>query len=193
MWLLQSHYSQPIDYSEEILEEKRRSYERLVRLYRQISDSEGSSELSDALAAELRARFDAAMRDDFNTPEAVAAVFEAASRAGREISNHPKSAGKFSSLVQALQEVLTIFGFDLEEDLATGIRVGGEAASTASMGTSFSVEVLKIPKEILEKVRLRDEARQEKNWPLADRLRDELHAEGWAIEDTPEGPVLSRR
>src|SRR5919199_1920419 len=61
MWLLQSHYSQPVDYSEEILEEKKHSYERLMRLYRQISGSEGSSKLSDELADELRARFDAAM------------------------------------------------------------------------------------------------------------------------------------
>ena len=48
MWLLQSHYSQPIDYSDEILEEKRRSYERLTRLYRQIAGSTNSSELSDS-------------------------------------------------------------------------------------------------------------------------------------------------
>src|SRR5919202_294644 len=75
MWLLQSHYSQPVDYSEEILEEKKRSYERLLRLYRQISGSESSSGLSDRLAAELKERFDRAMRDDFNTPEAIAALF----------------------------------------------------------------------------------------------------------------------
>src|SRR5215216_7227032 len=43
MWLLQSHYSQPIHYSEEILDEKRRSYVRLLRLFRQISSSENSS------------------------------------------------------------------------------------------------------------------------------------------------------
>src|SRR4028119_926307 len=41
MWLLQSHYSQPVEYSEEILEEKRRSYERLLRLDRQISGAGG--------------------------------------------------------------------------------------------------------------------------------------------------------
>src|ERR671910_1696093 len=85
MWLLQSHYSQPIDYSEEILDEKRRSYERLMRLYRQISGSGISSTVSADLAAELRERFDAAMRDDFNTPEAVAAVFDVTGRAGQEI------------------------------------------------------------------------------------------------------------
>src|ERR671917_2172105 len=102
MWLLQSHYPQPIDYSEEILEEKKRSYERLMRLYRQISGSERSSKLSDELADELRERFDAAMRDDLNTPEAIAAVFDAASRAGQEISNRPEAAGEFSSLAEVL-------------------------------------------------------------------------------------------
>src|ERR687885_1330083 len=108
MWLLQSHYSQPIDYSEEILEEKRRSYERLMRLYRQISGSEDSSKLSDELAGELRERFDAAMREDLNTPEAIAAVFEAAGKAGQEISARPEAAGEFSSLADAVREVLTI-------------------------------------------------------------------------------------
>src|SRR5919106_169836 len=126
MWILQSHYSQPIDYSEEILEEKRRSYERLMRLYRQISGSERSSKLSDELADELRERFDAAMRDDLNTPEAIAAVFDAAGRAGQEISTRPQAAGEFSSLAEVLRDVLTIFGFDLAEESAAevdGVRV----------------------------------------------------------------------
>jgi cysteinyl-tRNA synthetase len=53
--------------------------------------------------------------------------------------------------------------------------------------------MLKIPKEIMDKVRLRDKARHEKDWATADRLRDELHSDGWAVEDTSEGPILSRR
>jgi cysteinyl-tRNA synthetase len=181
MWLLQSHYSQPVDYSEEILEEKRRSYERLMRLYRQISNSEGSSKLSDDLTDELSERFNTAMRDDFNTPEAIAAVFEVASRAGQEISSRPGAAGEFSSLAEALREVLTIFGFGLAEELAAdvdGVRV------------RYSEE----PEEgVLHQAAQRERARREKDWPLADRIRDELHAEGWAIEDTSEGPILSRR
>jgi cysteinyl-tRNA synthetase len=180
MWLLQSHYSQPIDYSEEILEEKRRSYERLMRQYRQISSSEGSSQLSDELASEFRERIHAAMRDDLNTPEAIAAVFDAASRAGQEISNRPEAAGEFSSLAQALRDVLTLFGFDLAEEIIAdvdGVRV------------RYSEE----PGEgVLRRVADREQARREKDWSLADRIRDELHAEGWAIEDTSEGPVLSR-
>src|SRR5215208_1117678 len=181
MWLLQSHYSQPIDYSEEILEEKRRSYERLMRLYRQISDSETSSDLSDELAAELRERFDAAMQDDLNTPEAVAAVFEAAGRAGREISERPGDAGEFSSLAGTLREVLTVFAFDLKEELASevdGVRVRYDEDPGG---------------EVLRRAAQRERARREKDWASADRLRDELHADGWAVEDTPEGPILSRR
>src|SRR3712207_5787737 len=98
MWFLQSHYSQPIDYSEEILNEKRRSYERLLRLYRQISRSNATSELSDGLAAELERRFDRAMRDDLNTPEAVAALFEVTHRAGQEIATRPEATREFSAL-----------------------------------------------------------------------------------------------
>jgi cysteinyl-tRNA synthetase len=181
MWLLQSHYSQPIDFSEEILEEKRRSYERLMRLYRQISDSKNSSELSDRLAAELRECFDAAMRDDLNTPEAVAAVFEVTGGAGQEISARPEAAGEFSSLADALQEVLTIFGFDLARELTAdvdGVRVRYSEAPEI---------------DVLRRVADREKARRGRDWPLADRLRDELGAEGWAVEDTPEGPILSRR
>jgi cysteinyl-tRNA synthetase len=181
MWFLQSHYSQPIDYSEEILEEKRRSYERLMRLYRQISASDISSTISAELSTELRERFDAAMRDDLNTPEVIAAVFEAAGRAGQEISARPEAAGEFSSLAEVIREVLTIFGFDLAEELATdvdGVRV------------RYSEEP---GEDVLRRVAARELARRGKDWPVADRLRDELGAEGWAVEDTSEGPILTRR
>jgi cysteinyl-tRNA synthetase len=181
MWLLQSHYSQPVDYSEEILEEKKRSYERLMRLYRQLSGSGVSSRLSDALATELRERFDAAMRDDLNTPEAIAAVFDAASRAGQEISEHPEAAEEFSSLAEALREVLTIFGFDLTEEILADVD-GVRIRYSEEPGES-----------VLRRVAERERARKEKDWPLADRIRDELHAEGWAIEDTSGGPILSCR
>jgi cysteinyl-tRNA synthetase len=179
MWLLQSHYSQPVDYSEEILEEKRRSYEHLMRLYRMISGSEGSSELDASLAAALREGFDAAMRDDLNTSEAIAAIFEVAGRAGQEISARP--AAGFSSLAEALREVLAVLGFDLVEELATEVD-GVHVRYSGAPG-----------EDILRRVADREQARREKDWARADRLRDELGGEGWAVEDTPEGPILSRR
>ena len=180
MWFLQSHYSQPIDYSGEILEEKRRSFERLLRQYRQISGSKTSSDLSDELAARLRENVEAAMDDDFDTPEAIAAIFDVARRAGREISALPDAAGEFASLRDAMGEILTIFGFELSEEIAAEvdgvlIRYDGEPDG-----------------EILSRVAERERARRKKDWPVADRLRNELGAAGWAVEDTPEGPILTR-
>jgi cysteinyl-tRNA synthetase len=181
MWLLQSHYSQPIDYSEEILEEKRRSYENLMRFYRQISQPSIAAELSAKLATELREKFDTAMQDDFNTPEALAAIFEAVRRAGQEISARSEAAIEFASLKDALGEILTIFGFDLVEEKVAEID-----------GTSIRYE--EDPGEdVLKKVARRERARREKDWAAADGLRDELAAAGWTVEDTPEGSILSRR
>jgi cysteinyl-tRNA synthetase len=182
MWLLQSHYSQPIEYSEEILEEKRRSYERLLRLWRRISGSDGSSELSDELAAELRERADRAMGDDLATQEAIAALFEVAGRAGQEIARRPEAAGEFRSLVEAMEDLLSTFGFDLSEEGVAevgGVRVG--------YGDEEPDE------EALRRAAEREEARRKKDWETADRLRAELADWGWTVEDTPEGPVLNRR
>jgi cysteinyl-tRNA synthetase len=181
MWLLQSHYSQPIEYTEEILEEKRRSYERLMRLYLQISGSQSSSRLSETLAADLRESVEDAMQDDLNTPEAMAALFEVAGRAGREISTRPEAAGEFGSLAEAIEEVMTTFGFDLAQELSTDVE---------GMHIRYSEEP---GSEVLKRVATRERARREKDWSTADRFRDELLAGGWAVEDTSEGPILSRR
>jgi cysteinyl-tRNA synthetase len=181
MWLLQSHYSHPVDYSEEILNEKRRSYERIMRLYRQVSGSRSSSKLSDELASELRGRFDAAMQDNLNTSEAIAAVFKISGRAGQEISNRPEAVEEFSSLAEGLQDVLVLFGFDFAQEVAVDVD-------------GVCVRYAENPGEaVLRQVAERERARREKDWPLADRIRDGLHADGWAIEDTSEGPILSRQ
>ena len=181
MWLLQSHYSQPIEYSGEILEEKRRSFERLQNLYQALGGSTSSSELSDRLATDLTERFDAAMQDDLNTPEAMAALFDVAGRAGREISARPGAAGEFGSLAGAMEEVITVFGFDLARELSSEVE-------------GVRIRYSKDPGEqVLERVAARETARREKDWTVADRLRDELDAEGWSVEDTSEGPILRRR
>ena len=180
MWFLQSHYSQPIDYSEEILEEKRRSYERLMRFYATISNSTSASELSAKLATELREKFDAAMQDDFNTPEAIAAIFDAVGEAGREISERPEAASEFASLKDTLEEALGILGFDLTEEFVAevdGVRVRYDREPDDG---------------VLERAVRREKARREKDWKTADRLRDEIQAGGWVVEDTSEGPILSR-
>jgi cysteinyl-tRNA synthetase len=121
------------------------------------------------------------MQDDLNTPAALATLFEVAGRAGREISTRHEAAGEFASLAETVDEVMTIFGFDLAQELSTGVE-GVHIRYSEEPGA-----------EVLERVATRERARLEKDWATADRLRDELHADGWAVEDTSEGPILSRR
>ncbi len=199
MWLLQSHYSQPIDYSEEILEEKNRAYWRLQNLYANIIHSTSSSELSKRLTTRLRERFDLAMKDNLNTPEALSALFEVAKEASREISARPEARQEFAELKEAFDELMgTILGFELGraqttfvEPLTSAVEVG--QATIVNVRWRLGPEQEEPGQETRDKVSLREKARSEKDWSLADRLRDELHAEGWAIEDTPEGPIVSRR
>ena len=121
------------------------------------------------------------MQDDLNTPEAIAALFEVAGRAGREISARPEAAGEFGSLAEAMEEVMTIFGFDLAQELSTEVE-------------GVRIRYSEVPgEEVLRRVAARENARREKDWATADRLRDELDAEGWSVEDTAEGPILRRR
>ena len=199
MWLLQSHYSQPIDYSEEILEEKKRAYWRLQNLYANIIDSTSSSELSKQLTTQLRKRFDIAMKDDLNTPEALSALFEVAKEASREISARPEARQEFAELKEAFDELMgTILGFELGraqtifvEPLTSAVEFG--QATKVNVTWRLGPEQEDPGQKTRDKVSLREKARSEKDWSLADRLRDELHAEGWVIEDTPEGPIVSRR
>ena len=115
-------------------------------------------------------------------PRAVAAVFDVAGKAGQEISARPEAAGEFARLAEALEEIMTIFGFDLAEELWTvvgGVRVRYEvrareraccAGSPAGSGRG-----------------------ERRTGPPPTGCGTSLHAEGWAVEDTSEGPVLSRR
>ena len=192
MWLLQSHYSQPIDYSEEILEEKRRAWERLLGLWQRFLTSETSSDLSGELAAKLREGFDVAMRNDFNTSEAIATLFETLERARQEIAVRPEAAQEFASLSEEVKEALIILGFISKEELPLYTEVRFLQELVTEQGIRIRYEG-KPDENILRRAVEREKARKAKEWPTADALRNELHRKNWAVEDTPEGPILSPR
>ena len=87
------------------------------------------------------------MRDDLNTPEVVATLFETTNRAAHEISARPAAAGEFASLAGTVEEVMTVFGFDLTRELTTDVNgvasptswqlgtLAGNYTLTASSGT----------------------------------------------------------
>ena len=66
------------------------------------------------------------MQDDLNTPEALAAVFEAARQAGQEISTRPGAAEEFASLKEALEDIFGVLGLDLGEEFRSDVLLNGD-------------------------------------------------------------------
>ena len=105
------------------------------------------------------------MNDDFNTPEAIAVLFDLATHINR--ARDQGDTGEASRLAAILRKLGKVLGL-LEADPETYLKGGAGADDTGQ------IEAL---------IRQRLQARAEKNWGEADRIRDELHAMGVELED----------
>jgi len=180
MWLLQSHYSQPVEYSEELLAEKRRAWERLQNFYVQIYHSTGTSQLDSNLAGEVTHYFDEAMREDLNTAKGIAAIFDGVALAGQALASKAQAAHEFADFKATLDELVgTIMGFKLPVE------------ESIDLGTEVNVVRVRYPTGVQPEETLNDllirriKARKQRNWAVADELREEIRRRGWEIEDTP--------
>ena len=160
LYFFSSHYRSPLTFSEEGVAAADRALERLRNALRPGRDG-GESEALDADT--FRGRFNTAMDDDLNTPQAVAALFDLA----REI-NREREAGRSVSAAQAaLQELASVLGLSLADP-------AGEERKDAHPFIDLLVET-------------RDRLRAERNFPLGDSIRARLDELGVSLEDTPDG------
>ncbi|MEQ8198204.1 MAG: cysteine--tRNA ligase [Clostridiaceae bacterium] len=169
--MLSGHYRVQLNFSEELLDSAKASVERL---YNAISNLENlSDEVSEEKLREeekeyldyldgYRKRFIEKMDDDFNTADAISVLFDLA----RDINSNVK-AGSSKELVQGALEI---------------IRELGNPLGILQKSTKVSLE-----DEIEKLVQERQKARKEKNFALADKIRDDLKARGIVLEDTPQG------
>ena len=164
--VLQSHYRVPLTYSEEGLQSANNGLARLRAAAEPLAagaELAAGSALAD-LTADVRARFHAAMSDDFNTPEAVAALFDLARQLNRARAEGPDRS--FPRAQATFTELSGLLGLTLDEP-ETG---GGDSGPF--------IDLL---------VAVRDQLRAAKQWQLADGIRDRLVALGVTVEDTPDG------
>jgi cysteinyl-tRNA synthetase len=180
LYLLQTHYRRQVDFSEERLREQVKPLERLRLLVDEAGRLAPTEPGTDpALAAQVegaRARFEAAMDDDFNTPQALAAIFDLSS-----------ALHGYLPLVQRVERPARPFTEGVGE-LETLTRVLG----FGPLGYEF--RRADAPPAAWERlVREREAARKARDWARADALRAELEAQGIVVEDTPSGPRWKKR
>ena len=171
--LLSSHYRGPMNYSPDQLDQAEAGLNRLYTALRDVPEVGG--ELYEPTSAARD--FNAAMDDDFNTPEAIAVLQGLArelnsARAASETHKARLLAGE----LRALAGVLGILRIPPEQWFRAGAPAGG--LSDADIDTRIAA---------------RAAAKKARNWPESDRIRDELAAAGVILEDKPGGVTTWRR
>lgn len=160
-FILRAHYRSPLNYSDSHLEDAKVSLTRLYTALRGVEVAEGSVDWDHPQAA----KFKQAMDDDFNTPEAIAVLFELANELNKDKS------GSTGALLKHLAAVIGLLQRDPEQFMQ------GEASS------ALDIEGL---------IAARIAAKSAKNYAEADRIRAALAQAGIILEDTPQGTTWRR-
>ncbi|WP_337864800.1 cysteine--tRNA ligase [Ignavibacterium sp.] len=173
LFFAQAHYSGPLNFSDELLQAAEKGVEKIQNLADKVEE-ELQKNSNDGKQAEFDfkiwyEKFEQAMDDDFNSAQAVAAIFDFTREVNRVIAENEKLNKEFyinvkSFLNKTAEDVLGIISFQKKENLP-----------------SLENELI----ELL--IKIRTEAKQNKNYTLSDKIRDELQNLGVLLQDTKEG------
>jgi cysteinyl-tRNA synthetase len=176
-FVLSSHYRGPINFSPEQLEQADATLNRMYLALRDVSEVP-------AVAGEHSARFQQAMDDDFNTPEALAVLQNIL----REM-NSVRDAGdapRVAALGAELRALAGVLGL-LQVPVAEWARLGKPAEQAQAAAVALS------DAEVDACIAARGAARKARNFAESDRIRDQLAAAGVILEDKPGGATVWRR
>lgn len=169
-FLISSHYRSPINYNLEIIEQCKSAIERLYNCRESLDFSikNAKTDIADdneilALIDSRKEQFINSMDDDLNTADGIAAVFDLVSDINTKIINKEVSKN-------VCQKAADMF------DELTGV-----------LGLVYNRKSNDINDDIEKLIEERQQARANKDWATADRIRDELKAQGITLKDTPQG------
>lgn len=174
LFILSSHYRGPLNYADENLDHAKSS---LTRLYTALR---GLLVVEEPLEENWRVRFEQAMDDDFNTPEALAVLFELSREINKLHDHDEMAAARLGASLRHLGKWLGLLQADPESYLKSGTEV---VASLSSGIASEEIEAL---------IAQRNIARKAKNWAEADRIRAQLQEAKVVLEDTSKGTIWRR-
>lgn len=169
-FLISSHYRSPINYNLEIIEQCKSALERLYNCRESLDFAikNAKTDIADneeilALIDSRKEQFINSMNDDLNTADGIAAVFDLVSDINTKIINKEVSKN-------VCQKAADMF------DELTGV-----------LGLVYNRKSNDINDDIEKLIEERQQARANKDWATADRIRDELKAQGITLKDTPQG------
>lgn len=172
-FMLSAHYRSPVNFSDELMQQAQSAMERVYNCIDNLEFLLKNSEKRENNAAETemlsavenaKKRFSDAMDDDLNTADAISAIFDIVSAANKGLSQESSnSETAVSATLNAIHELGDVLGLFMKK---------------ASENIDAEIEAL------IEK---RNEARKNKDWAEADRIRDELKARNIILKDTPLG------
>lgn len=162
-FILTSHYRSPLNYSEQQLDLARSA---LTRLYTALLDTDLGEVPEDS---DYQQRFEAAMDDDFNTADALAVLFDLTRDLNRAKDEQRADVSSLAALLKHLANLIGLLEADAAEYLKSAVSEGGIS-----------------DEEIELKIAQRQQAKKDKNWALADQIRDQLTDAGIILEDGSE-------
>ena len=167
-FILSSHYRSPLNYAHKHLDQARAGLTRFYTTLRDLPDAQPQG------AEHYQTRFDTAMQDDFNTPEALAVMFDLAREINRIRTTEPTKAAELGAALRMMGATLGLIQQNPDEYLCSTLTEGLDAA------------------EIERQIAERNAAKANKDWTTADQIRDRLQAAGIVLEDSSQGTSWRR-
>ncbi|MBI2452903.1 MAG: cysteine--tRNA ligase [Parcubacteria group bacterium] len=171
--ILGCHYRSPVDYSSVLVQQTEQDLKRIDEFIWKLESAEGAGTGNawQKLLQESDKEFWAALEDDFNTPKAIASLFNLIRSVNPLLSNNELGKEGAEAILKFLGKADEIFGF----------LFWGRG------------EIKEAPAEIQTLLEEREKARKSNNWNKADELRDRILEAGWQIDDTSDGPRLKKK
>lgn len=167
--LLATHYRQPNNFTFETVESASSSIRRIRDFRLRLKEIKGNGDELVEECLQCEKSFVDSLDDDLNISSALGIVFDFIRDVNKKIDSGEvgeKGAQNAINLLNKLNQITGLFNPDREDDVSA---------------------------EVLEKVMQRQQARRDKNFALADTIRNQLLEQGWIIEDTPQGPRVKRK